>query len=88
MRLFMCDDYGPNGRAIAWETSVAEKKAQNIHVGGSKTRADFVRFRTERDAQLGMPRLILPLLQVNKRGGDVPSDAEGNLVLKVPLNRL
>ena len=88
MRLFMCHDYGPNGRAIAWETSVAEEKAQNIHVGGGKTRADFVRFRTERDAQLGMPRLILPSLQVNMRGGDVPSDAEGNLVLRVPLNRL
>lgn len=60
----------------------------HAHEERRKARADFVRFRTERNAQLGMPRLILPSLQVNMRGGDVPSDAEGNLVLKVPLNRL
>jgi hypothetical protein len=56
MRLFMCHDYGPNGRDIQWETTVAEEKAHNIHVGGGKTREDFIKFRTERDAQLGMPR--------------------------------
>jgi glyoxylase-like metal-dependent hydrolase (beta-lactamase superfamily II) len=52
MRLFMCHDYGPNGRAIQWETTVAEEKAHNIHVGGGKTKEEFVKFRTERDAQL------------------------------------
>lgn len=86
MRLFMCHDYGPNGRAIQWETSVAEQKANNIHVGGGKTRDDFIKFRTERDAQLAMPKLIIPSLQVNMRAGNVPTDAQGNPVLKVPVN--
>ena len=88
MRLFMCHDYGPNGRAIKWETTVAEEKKDNIHVGGGKTREDFIKFRTERDAQLGMPRLIIPSLQVNMRAGEVPKDKDGNLMLKVPINAI
>ena len=87
-RLFMCHDYGPNGRAIKWETTVAEQKASNIHVGGDKTREDFVKFRTERDAQLAMPKLILPSLQVNMRAGEVPTDDDGNPMLKVPVNAI
>ncbi len=85
-RLFMCHDYGPNGRAIRWETTVAEQKANNIHVGGGKTRDDFIKFRTERDAQLAMPKLIIPALQVNMRAGEVPTDDNGNPTLKVPVN--
>ncbi|MCE8007504.1 MBL fold metallo-hydrolase [Aestuariivita sp.] len=88
MRLFMCHDYGPGGRAIAWETTVGEEKRDNIHVGGGKTRAEFIKFRTERDAQLDMPKLILPSLQVNMRAGDVPKDADGNPMLKVPVNAI
>ncbi|KGK78454.1 beta-lactamase [Thalassobacter stenotrophicus] len=88
MRLFMCHDYGPNGRDIQWETTVADEKAHNIHVGGGKTKEDFVKFRTERDAQLGMPRLIIPSLQVNMRAGEVPTDKDGNPMLKVPVNGL
>lgn len=88
MRLFMCHDYGPGGRAIAWETTVAEQKASNIHVGGGKTKEDFVKFRTERDAQLAMPKLIIPSLQVNMRAGEVPTDEDGNPMLKVPVNGL
>ena len=88
MRLFMCHDYGPNGRDIRWETTVAEEKAHNIHVGGGKTREEFVRFRTERDRQLDMPRLIIPSLQVNMRAGAVPKDKDGNPMLKVPVNKL
>ncbi|PKP73483.1 MAG: MBL fold metallo-hydrolase [Alphaproteobacteria bacterium HGW-Alphaproteobacteria-6] len=88
MRLFMCHDYGPNGREIRWETTVAEEKAHNIHVGGGKTREDFIRFRTERDATLDMPRLILPSLQVNMRAGEVPKDKDGRPMLKVPVNAL
>ena len=88
IRLFMCHDYGPNGRAIAWETTVAEQKASNIHVGDGKTKEDFVKFRTERDAQLAMPKLIIPSLQVNMRAGEVPTDEDGNPMLKVPLNAL
>ena len=88
MRLFMCHDYGPNGRDIQWETTVADEKAHNIHVGGDKTREDFIKFRTERDAQLGMPKLIIPSLQVNMRAGEVPTDKDGNPMLKVPVNGL
>ena len=88
-RLFMCHDYGPGGREIQWETTVAEEKAHNIHVGRGKTREEFVRFRTERDAQLDMPRLIIPSLQVNMRGGDLPpADEDGKRFLKVPINGL
>ncbi|WP_417242569.1 MBL fold metallo-hydrolase [Celeribacter sp.] len=89
MRLFMCHDYGPNGRAIAWETTVGDEKAHNIHVGGDKTKADFVKFREERDAQLDMPRLIIPSLQVNMRAGELPpADQDGKTFLKVPVNGL
>ncbi|MBK0327960.1 MBL fold metallo-hydrolase [Rhodobacteraceae bacterium F11138] len=88
MRLFMCHDYGPNGRDIAWETTVGDEKAHNIHVGGNKSKADFVKFRTERDATLAMPTLILPSLQVNMRAGEIPADNEGQPMLKVPINKL
>jgi len=88
MRLFMCHDYGPGGRTIEWETTVAEQRANNIHVGGGKTREEFIAFRTERDAQLAMPKLIIPSLQVNMRGGEVPTDETGNPMLKVPINGL
>ena len=87
-RLFMCHDYGPNGRAIKWETNVGEQKRSNIHVGRDKTREDFVKFRTERDAQLAMPKLIIPSLQVNMRAGEVPTDDDGNPMLKVPVNAI
>ncbi|UMA66455.1 MBL fold metallo-hydrolase [Roseivivax marinus] len=88
-RLFMCHDYGPNGRDIRWETTVADEKAHNIHVGGGKTKEEFVKFRTERDAQLEMPKLIIPSLQVNMRGGELPpADEDGKRFLKVPLNGL
>src|SRR6056297_456808 len=88
-RLFMCHDYGPNGRDIQWETTVAEEKAHNIHVGGGKTRDEFIKFRTERNAQLDMPRLIIPSLQVNMRAGKLPpADTDGKTFLKVPVNTL
>ncbi len=88
MRLFMCHDYAPNGRDIQWETTVGAEKANNIHVGAGKTKEDFVRFRTERDATLAMPRLIIPSLQVNMRAGEVPKDKDGRPMLKVPVNGL
>lgn len=87
-RLFMCHDYGPNGRDIAWETSVADAKEHNIHVARGKTKEDFIRFRTERDAELAMPKLIIPSLQVNMRAGEVPTDKDGNPMLTVPINGL
>lgn len=87
-RLFMCHDYGPNGRDIEWETTVGEERKHNIHVGEGKTKEDFVKFRTERDAQLDMPRLIIPSLQVNMRAGEIPTDKDGRPMLKVPVNGL
>ena len=88
MRLFMCHDYGPNGRDIQWETTVADEKAHNIHVGHGATKEQFVAFRTDRDATLAMPRLIIPSLQVNMRAGEVPRDKDGRAMLKVPINGL
>lgn len=88
MRLFMCHDYGPGGRDIAWETTVGDQKARNIHVGMGKTREDFIAFRTERDKQLSMPKLIIPSLQVNMRAGEIPRDDNGAPMLKVPVNGL
>ncbi|MEP3047078.1 MAG: MBL fold metallo-hydrolase [Roseibium sp.] len=89
MRLFMCHDYGPNGRDIQWETTVGAEKEHNIHVGEGKTRDDFVKFRTDRDAQLDMPKLIIPSLQVNMRAGKLPpADESGKTFLKVPVNGL
>ncbi|MEO1293815.1 MAG: MBL fold metallo-hydrolase [Pseudomonadota bacterium] len=90
MRLFMCHDYGADGRrAVRWETTIAEEKASNIHVGGGKTREEFIRFRTERDASLDMPKLIIPSLQVNMKAGALPEpDENGRRFLKVPLDTL
>ena len=88
MRLFMCHDYGPNGRDIQWETTVGNEKAHNIHVGAGASRETFVKLRKERDATLAMPKLIIPALQVNMRAGEVPADKAGNPSLKVPINRL
>ena len=88
MRLFMCHDYGPDGRPYEWETTVGEEKRDNIHFGQGKTKSDFVKLRNERDPTLGMPRLILPSLQVNMRAGEIPEDQDGNLMLKVPVNVL
>lgn len=86
-RLFMCHDYGPNGREIRWETTVGDEKAHNIHVSGGITREEFVAMRTARDKTLDMPKLIIPALQVNMRGGDLPpADEDGRRYLKVPIN--
>lgn len=89
MRLFMCHDYGPGGREILWETTVAEQRRNNIHVRDGVTEDEFVKMRTERDATLSMPKLIIPSIQVNMRGGNLPeADESGKRFLKVPLNGL
>jgi glyoxylase-like metal-dependent hydrolase (beta-lactamase superfamily II) len=89
-RIFICHDYKAPGRdAYAWETTVAEERARNIHVGAGRAREEFVQLREERDKTLGMPRLILPSLQVNMRAGQFPPPEDnGTSYLKVPLNRL
>jgi glyoxylase-like metal-dependent hydrolase (beta-lactamase superfamily II) len=89
MRLFMCHDYGPGGREIRWETTVAEERTRNIHVRDGVTEDEFVAMRTARDATLDMPRLIIPSIQVNIRGGQLPPpDEDGKRYLKVPVNEL
>ncbi|GAA6208655.1 MBL fold metallo-hydrolase [Cognatishimia sp. WU-CL00825] len=88
MRLFVCHDYGPNGRAIAWETTIGAQRSDNIHVGKGTSREHFIAMRETRDAQLAVPKLIIPSLQVNMRAGEVPKDTDGNMVLKVPINKL
>lgn len=88
-RLFMCHDYGPGGREISWETTVRDEKDENIHVGNGKTKAEFVAFRTARDEQLAMPKLIVPSLQVNMKAGSLPQeDDNGMAYFKVPINQL
>lgn len=89
MRLFMCHDYGPNGRDIAWETTIAVQRDHNIHVGHGTSEDAFVTMREARDSTLSMPRLIIPSLQVNMRAGRLPPAAEdGKTYLKVPINGL
>ncbi|MGE5159208.1 MAG: MBL fold metallo-hydrolase [Gemmatimonas sp.] len=88
-RLFMCHDYGPNGRDIRWETTVAEQRAHNIHVRDGITEDEFVAAREARDRTLPMPTLIIPSLQVNMRAGQLPApDDSGRRFLKVPLDTL
>jgi len=88
-RLFMCHDYGPNGRDIRWETTVGDEREHNIHVRDGVTEEEFVAMRTARDSTLGMPKLIIPSLQVNMRAGDLPPpDTSGKRFLKVPVNTL
>ncbi len=89
-RVFVCHDYKAPGRdAFAWETTVGQQKALNVHIGAGRDRDSFVAMRTARDATLGMPKLIIPSLQVNMRAGQMPpSDASGRVFLKVPVNGL
>ncbi|GAA0838775.1 MBL fold metallo-hydrolase [Marinobacter szutsaonensis] len=88
-RIFLCHDYKAPGRdEFQHETTVAEQRANNIHVREGMTEDDFVRLRTERDATLSMPRLILPSVQVNMRSGEMPpAEDNGQVYLKVPINR-
>jgi len=86
-RVFVCHDYQPNGRELAFESSIGEQRATNIHVGEAVSEEAFVEMREARDVTLGMPTLILPSLQVNMRAGHLPPhQAGGRLYLKVPIN--
>jgi glyoxylase-like metal-dependent hydrolase (beta-lactamase superfamily II) len=87
-RLFMCHDYKAPGRdEFAWETSVAEQRAANIHINDKVSKDEFVEMRESRDSQLGMPKLILPSLQVNLRAGRLPEPEDNNIrYLKIPLD--
>ena len=86
-RVFVCHDYMPGGRAVQWETTVAEQRQSNIHIGNCQSEDEFVALRTQRDAQLAMPKLIIPSIQVNMRAGHLPpAEANGSTYLKVPIN--
>jgi glyoxylase-like metal-dependent hydrolase (beta-lactamase superfamily II) len=88
-RLFMCHDYPPNGRAVQFETTVAQQRANNIHVHDGITEQEFVDMRTRRDATLEMPVLILPAVQINIRAGELPpKESNGIAYAKIPLNAL
>ncbi|TKD64248.1 MBL fold metallo-hydrolase [Cobetia marina] len=88
-RLFLCHDYKAPGRdEYRHETSVAEQRAHNVHVHEGVSEEEFVKMRTERDATLGMPRLILPSVQVNMRAGQMPpAEENGQVYLKVPIDK-
>lgn len=87
-RLFMCHDYPPEGRDVAWSTTVGEQRASNIHVNDSIDLEGFVTMRTTRDATLSVPQLLIPAIQINIRAGNLPpADDSGLCSLKVPLNR-
>ncbi len=88
-RLFVCHDYMPGGRDVAWQTTVAEQRQANIHIGGGISEDEFVEMREDRDASLSMPRLIMPSIQVNMRAGHMPpGEDNGEVYLKVPVSGL
>lgn len=89
-RIFVGHDYKAPGRNVyAWETTVGAQKAKNVHIGGGKTKDEFIKIRTTRDAELAMPKLIIPSLQVNMRAGNMPApEGNGKTYLKVPVDGL
>ena len=89
-RIFVGHDYLPADRDhFLWETTVADERARNIHIHDGVSENDFVALRDARDRTLGAPRLILPSLQVNIRAGALPpAEADGQVYLKLPVNRL
>jgi glyoxylase-like metal-dependent hydrolase (beta-lactamase superfamily II) len=88
-RLFLCHDYPAADRAARAQTSIEDQRRGNVHVGGEADEEAFVKMRTERDANLAAPKLILPALQVNIRAGEMPPpDANGIRYLRLPLNKI
>ena len=88
-RLFMCHDYPPNDRPVAFQSTVGEERAQNIHIHDGVTQEQFVEMRNTRDAGLEMPVLILPAIQINIRAGEMPpKEDNGVAYAKIPLNLL
>ena len=86
-RVFVCHDYQPNGRELAFESTVEAHKKENVHVGDGVNESDFVRMRTARDAKLQTPRLMLPSMQVNIRAGALPADpVSSRPVITIPIN--
>jgi glyoxylase-like metal-dependent hydrolase (beta-lactamase superfamily II) len=89
VRLYLCHDYPPADREVRHVCTVREQRAGNIHVHDGISQAEFIAMRTERDATLGMPTLILPAIQMNIRAGHGPEPEDNGVrYLKIPLNRL
>ena len=88
-RLYLCHDYPPAGRDACWQVTVAQQRAANIHIRDGVTQQQFIAMRSQRDATLGMPTLILPAIQVNLSAGHLPApEANGVRYLKIPLNAI
>ncbi|MFX1767882.1 MBL fold metallo-hydrolase [Paraburkholderia sp. A1RI-2L] len=88
-RLYMCHDYQPGGRAVKFESTVAEEREANVHMHDGIDEASFIAMRTARDATLDMPALILPSVQVNMRAGHMPEpESNGISYIKIPINAL
>jgi glyoxylase-like metal-dependent hydrolase (beta-lactamase superfamily II) len=86
-RLFMCHDYGSEGRTFAWQTTISDQRNANIHIHAAIKSDEFVALREARDKTLKMPALIMPSIQVNIRGSHLPKpDRENRIFLKVPIN--
>ncbi len=87
-RLFMCHDYKAPGRdTFAWETTVAKQRDTNIHINKNVSEQEFIAMREGRDKELGMPKLLLPAIQVNVRAGQLPEPEDNNIrYLKIPLD--
>lgn len=86
-RLFVGHDYQPDGRPPAWETTIGDQKKFNIHISCETSKEQFVRFRTQRDAQLAAPKLLLPSIQINVFGGRLPKpESNGVSYLKIPIH--
>ena len=85
----MCHDYMPGGRELRWECTVDEQRAKNIHLKEETSKAEFTSMRSERDATLNLPALIVPAIQVNIRGGHLPdADDNGIAYIKTPIDTL
>ena len=86
-RVFTGHDYCANGRPAQWESTVAEQKRANTHVGGGRDRASYIKLREARDKTLPLPDLMLSALQDNLRGGQLPEpEANGRSYLKIPVD--
>ncbi|MGH8427589.1 MAG: MBL fold metallo-hydrolase [Gammaproteobacteria bacterium] len=86
-RLFVLHDYGPGGRERRNETTVGAEKRDNIHVGGARTKDEFIKLRTERDKTLGLPALIVPAVQINICAGELPpAEANAMRYIKIPID--
>ena len=87
--IFVCHDYPPTTRNVAWSTTVGEQKKNNIHVKTSISEDEFVEIRETRDKTLNLPKLIIPSIQVNMRAGNLPpAEDNGDVYIKVPINSM